>query len=240
MGCDGGTIPRRDELVRLKKKPEQKDKNAELAFKWKHCTIKQLPLQSPIVSCSLGKLYSKEAVIEGLLDRSILPESAVHIKTLKDVKRLEMNGKYKFCFLWTCGCVMSERALKQVKTTKNKNKSNKKSSKKRANADSQQVEEEKDQLDDVMKANKTLNDSKPSSKKIKTEGVMNDSTSCSSIGSTSKNIEPQDPAFKKIKDNYSVAKDPNASEVLKSIFTSHKSAKEQTKAHWVTYNPFYN
>lgn len=22
MGCDGGTIPRRDELVRLKKKPE--------------------------------------------------------------------------------------------------------------------------------------------------------------------------------------------------------------------------
>ncbi|XP_034950409.1 replication termination factor 2-like [Chelonus insularis] len=307
MGCDGGTIPRRDELVRLKKKPEQKDKNAELAFKWKHCTIKQLPLQSPIVSCSLGKLYSKEAVIEGLLDRSILPESAVHIKTLKDVKSLnltpnpayddakiekgddyshnkspyicpviglEMNGKYKFCFLWTCGCVMSERALKQVKTTvchqcqtpfessdvvimnaegddlnlmienmqtrKTKNKSNKKSSKKRANADSQQVEEEKDQLDDVMKANKTLNDSKPSSKKIKTEGVMNDSTSCSSIGSTSKNIEPQDPAFKKIKDNYSVAKDPNASEVLKSIFTSHKSAKEQTKAHWVTYNPFYN
>lgn len=23
MGCDGGTIPRRDELVKLKKKPEQ-------------------------------------------------------------------------------------------------------------------------------------------------------------------------------------------------------------------------
>lgn len=23
MGCDGGTIPRRDELVRIKKKPEQ-------------------------------------------------------------------------------------------------------------------------------------------------------------------------------------------------------------------------
>ena len=23
MGCDGGTIPRRDELVRLQKKPEQ-------------------------------------------------------------------------------------------------------------------------------------------------------------------------------------------------------------------------
>lgn len=29
---------------------------------------------------------------------------------------LEMNGKFKFCFIWTCGCVMSERALKEVKT----------------------------------------------------------------------------------------------------------------------------
>ena len=26
MGCDGGTIPRRDELVRIKKKPEQVNK----------------------------------------------------------------------------------------------------------------------------------------------------------------------------------------------------------------------
>lgn len=26
MGCDGGTIPRRDELVRVKKKPEQVNK----------------------------------------------------------------------------------------------------------------------------------------------------------------------------------------------------------------------
>ena len=27
---------------------------------------------------------------------------------------LEMNGKYKFCLLWSCGCVMSERAIKEV------------------------------------------------------------------------------------------------------------------------------
>lgn len=93
--------------------------------------------------------------MEGLLDRSTLPESAQHIKSLKDVKNLnltrnpafdgnkakkgdcytdegrspyicpviglEMNGKYKFCFLWSCGCVMSERALKEVKTTVSNN-----------------------------------------------------------------------------------------------------------------------
>lgn len=43
----------------------------------------------------------------------------------------------------------------------------------------------------------------------------------------------------KIKD-YSVAKDPKASEAYKSLFTSHKTAQTQEKAHWVTYNPFYN
>lgn len=52
--------------------------------------------------------------------------------------------------------------------------------------------------------------------------------------------EADDPAYKKAKSCYSVAKDPKASEVFKSIFTTHKSATEQDRAHWVTYNPFYN
>lgn len=50
----------------------------------------------------------------------------------------------------------------------------------------------------------------------------------------------EDPAYKKVKENYSVAKDPKASEVFKSIFTTHKSAADQDRAHWITYNPFYN
>lgn len=49
-----------------------------------------------------------------------------------------------------------------------------------------------------------------------------------------------DPVFKKSKDAYSVAQDPEASEVFKSIFTTHSTATQQDKAHWITYNPFYN
>lgn len=52
--------------------------------------------------------------------------------------------------------------------------------------------------------------------------------------------EAEDPAYRKAKESYSVAKDPKASEVFKSIFTSHKSAVDQDRAHWITYNPFYN
>ncbi|CAL7949830.1 unnamed protein product [Xylocopa violacea] len=284
MGCDGGTIPRRDELVRVKKKPEQKDKEAELAFKWRHCTIKQLPLQPPVVGCSLGRLYSKESVLEGLLDRSTLPESAQHIKTLKDVKNLnltvnpafdgnkakkgdcytderrspyicpliglEMNGKYKFCFLWSCGCVMSEKAIKEVKSKvchqcqqpftetdivvinaegddlklmeENavlRKAAQRKSKKQKHNEDNQTQDVKQDEVP---------------KKKIKKE----DTGSVTKINSN--RTEAEDPAYKKVKDNYSVAKDPKASEVFKSIFTTHKSAATQDRAHWITYNPFYN
>ncbi|KAG7200044.1 hypothetical protein KM043_000495 [Ampulex compressa] len=288
MGCDGGTIPRRDELVRVKKKPEQKDKEAELAFRWRHCAIKQLPLQPPVVSCGLGRLYSKESVLEGLLDRDTLPESAKHIKSLKDVRSLnltanpafdgekaekgdcyadggrspyicpliglEMNGKYKFCFLWSCGCVMSERALKEVKSTvchrcqrpfddsdvvvmnaegedlkvmeeriARRKVARKKSNRRKCDDD-----------DDDAQAGETKG-AEGLKKRIKREDGKAGTTK-GSIGKP----EAKDPAYKKAKDDYSVAKDPKASEVFKSIFTSHKSAEEQTRAHWITYNPFYN
>jgi hypothetical protein len=50
----------------------------------------------------------------------------------------------------------------------------------------------------------------------------------------------EDPVFKKTKKSYSVANDPKATDVFKSLFTSHQKAQQQTKAHWITYNPFYN
>lgn len=301
MGCDGGTIPRSDELIRLKKKPEQKDKIAELSFRWRHCTIKQLPLQPPIVSCGLGKLYSKEAVIEGLLDRTTLPETAEHIKNLKDVKALnltpnpaykeneaekgdgyfddgkcpficpviglEMNGKYKFCFLWTCGCVMSERALKEVKSSvchrcqtpyepsdviimnasdddlikmeeNMLTRKTVKKSKKKRTIDEKNVDSASTSTSTETTTSTTAIKTKKSKKEDKKEQSISGTSKAGSSGG--KKSGPEDPAFKKSKGDYSVAKDPNASEVLKSLFTSHKSAADQTRAHWVTYNPFYN
>lgn len=44
----------------------------------------------------------------------------------------------------------------------------------------------------------------------------------------------------KAKTDYSIANDPNASENFKSLFTTHKTAKNQTKNHWVSFNPLYN
>ena len=36
-----------------------------------------------------------------------------------------------------------------------------------------------------------------------------------------------------------IQNDPQASEVFKSLFNTHKTAKQQQRAHWVTYNPQY-
>jgi len=154
MGCDGGTIPKRDELVKTKKKPEQKDKSAELAYRWKHCAVSQEPLQKPVVACELGRLYNKDTIIETLLDKSAPSVELIsHVKNLRDVKEItltenpswieadatekgdayidnhkakwicpvighEMNGRFRFVLIWTCGCVFSEKALKEMNKSK--------------------------------------------------------------------------------------------------------------------------
>ncbi|XP_052257451.1 replication termination factor 2-like [Dreissena polymorpha] len=154
MGCDGGTIPKRDELIRTKQKPEQKDKAADLAARWKHCAISQEPLREPVMACELGRLYNKESALEFLIDRTKFEcaSSFEHLRGLKDLKELnltenpsysrpqsmkgdgyvdiqdtkyicpvvgiEMNGKHKFACLWSCGCVLSDRAMKEVKGDK--------------------------------------------------------------------------------------------------------------------------
>ncbi|KAF5296647.1 hypothetical protein FQR65_LT10187 [Abscondita terminalis] len=298
MGCDGGTIPRRDELVRVKKKPEAKDKDFELAFQWRCCHLSQQALQEPIVMCGLGFLYNKIALIEGLLNRSILPDGVKHIKSLKDVKNLnltanpeykpndekkggsedarsapyicpvtgmEMTGKYRFVGLWSCGCVFSEKVLKEIsgsvchKCQKLFNKDDVVTLNgndediilMRKNIDIRQQKMKKDKEKKLIAKSATV-----------VSGTSTEATPSASINQiqlTNKSESKATPnaiirgqikreagqealreKAKKVKKDYSVAKDPQASDVYKSIFTTHTSEKQQNRAHWITYNPFYN
>lgn len=34
------------------------------------------------------------------------------------VSGMEMNGRFRFCYLWSCGCVFSEKALKEMMKVK--------------------------------------------------------------------------------------------------------------------------
>lgn len=309
----------------------QKDKDAEMAFRWFHCALTQQRLQEPIVMCGLGRLYSKQNLIEQLLDRDKpMPDACRHIKSLRDVRDLhltpnptynkdadktegmldhrsapyickliglEMSGKFRFIALWSCGCVFSERALREIgtrvcslcqtpftdddvvvlnasdeelgslalkmenraarrKADKKSSKSSKKSTSAATTTTSDvavktEVETEVDALAPTL-----IQASVPivSNKIIKTELIKpeksRDGAGPSASGKPAKSKIPKrpatseallDPEMKKLKDGAgSVATDPKATDVYKSLFTSHKSAQEQDRAHWVTYNPFYN
>ncbi|KAJ2743113.1 Replication termination factor 2 [Coemansia sp. BCRC 34301] len=156
MGNDGGSIPRRNEMVREKKKDEKADrKNQAIALNY-FCALSKQPLQEPIVSDELGRLYNRESVLEYLLDRSAFGDGhsiCNNIQSLKDVKALkatpnpafskeqsngkslssilsydeqptarfvcpitmkEMNGNSGFEFIWSCGCVFSAQARREL------------------------------------------------------------------------------------------------------------------------------
>ncbi|KAL6045723.1 Protein RTF2 [Balamuthia mandrillaris] len=84
MGADGGSIPSRAELVKLKKKAERNPPTELERTRWQSCALSKEPLRDPIVCCPLGYLFNKEALITHLLEKS-LPSEFSHIRSLKDV-----------------------------------------------------------------------------------------------------------------------------------------------------------
>ena len=304
MGCDGGTIPTRDELVRLKKKPEQKDKNSELIAKWKHCAITQEQLRQPIMACELGRLYNKESILEFLIDKTKF-EGAVgfdHIRGLKDVKELqltdnpafhkqkdvgdayvdklmaeyicpitglEMSGRHRFCYVRPCGCVFSERALKEVKTeTCNKcggaytddgvvviNGTDEdvellkaKMEFRRHQAKLEKKAKKKAKSSTATRTtaeNGTSEDGPSTSKKAKLDekSTVNGKVDGKLVNGTAAGASTSKVVNGQSDDKLkfkSIQQDPKASSVFKSLFTTCEKAKNQPKGHWVTYNPQYN
>lgn len=101
MGADGGSIPTRVELVKGPSagpsKSEKKDSHAaKQEYNWSTDPVTQKPLQSPIVSDALGRLFNKETIIEYLVGAVETSQEQEHtlrgvIKTLKDVVELHFK-----------------------------------------------------------------------------------------------------------------------------------------------------
>nr|XP_033819663.1 replication termination factor 2 isoform X2 [Geotrypetes seraphini] len=263
MGCDGGTIPKRHELVKGPKKVEKIDKNAELVARWYYCALSQEKLCKPIVACELGRLYNKDAIIEHLLDRSpekTVVEAASHIKSIKNVIELnltdnpawdgdkgntkgdkyddlqgarficpvvglEMNGRHRFCVLRSCGCVFSERALKEIKSD-NCHKKPKKFKASESLPQTDAVESSPGPSD--VKSHQGL----PAREKIQ----FVSSSKSADDGDASTSGKPSSAATKR-----PLANGDEKSEAYKSIFTSHSSAKrtKERSSNWVTHTAYY-
>lgn len=142
MGCDGGSIPKRSEMVKTKGKAESVNEADGLKTQWTCCFISKKPLEKPVVACKLGRLYNKESVVMYLLNKDevdpALANELGHLKSLKGslincnnlrkedtsdyfscpVTGREMNGKSHFYVTKSCGCVISEQAINQFPSTK--------------------------------------------------------------------------------------------------------------------------
>lgn len=299
MGCDGGTIPKRHELVKGPKKVEKVDKNAELAAKWKYCALSQEKLRRPIVACDLGRLYNKDAVIEYLLDKTAErpnAEAVAHIRGIKDIKELnltdnpewegerrntkgdryedihcgmficpvvglEMNGKHRFCYLQTCGCVFSDRALKEVKTEicHKCGDAFKDEDVVVLNGTKEEVEKLREKMEERRTKAKTKKSKKskaaetvstPSESKDDTHSPQMDArgSSLQNGGESSQSaVAGPSGSSKGTKSSSSSATKRSVqemeekSEAFKSLFTTHSSAKrtkDQT-SNWVTHTPYH-
>ncbi|XP_071966793.1 replication termination factor 2 isoform X2 [Engystomops pustulosus] len=305
MGCDGGTIPKRHELVKGPKKVEKIDKNAELVARWYYCTLSQEKLRRPVVTCELGRLYNKDSVIEFLLDKSPdkpQADSAAHIKSIKNVIELnltdnpawtgdkgntkgdkyddqraqficpvvglEMNGRHRFCVLRQCGCVFSERALKEIKTDicHKCGAIFKDDDIILLNGDKDEIEQLRKKMEERRlraKMEKKSKKTKPAecvSENGHTEegaagpsGMAKASKTNSrdkiSFVSSTESTEPkssENASSSSSSSSSSAAKRPNPSvgsksEAYKSIFTSHSSAKrtKDQSSNWVTHTAYY-
>ncbi|XP_061640312.1 replication termination factor 2 [Phyllopteryx taeniolatus] len=302
MGCDGGTIPKRHELVKGPKKVEKVDKNAELAAKWKHCALSQEKLRRPIVACQLGRLYNKDAVIEYLLDKSAErpnTDAVTHIRGTKDIKELnltdnpewdgerrntkgdryedihcgmficpvvglEMNGKHRFCYLQTCGCVFSDRALKEVKTEichkcgdpfqntdivvlngtkeeveKLREKMEERRSKAKTKKSKKSKPAESVSAPSEAKGDTQVDEVQNGSLENGGESSQSDQAGSSGASRLSSSLNGDRPPLAASK--RSIQEMEEKSEAFKSLFTTHSSAKrtkDQT-SNWVTHTPYH-
>lgn len=248
-----------------------------------------------------------------------MPESCAHIKSMKDIKNLnltpnpafasddieekgapyvcsliglEMSGKFRFVALWTCGCVFSERAVNELKTSVcsmclkpytesdivilngseedipamqvkmdarvarlKADKKDKKSKTLKVKTEvTETITKPETSGDPSTSSTKLINlDMKPPSTSSSAPAASSSASSSKSVNKASLVADPVSKVnkralisdkitgdFKKSKTDYSVAKDPNATEIYKSLFTSHEDESTQERAHWITYNPFYN
>ena len=130
MGNDGGSIPDRTSMIRVKKKKKKLFIREIKKIKCNLCSLTKEKLRKPIVGDKLGQLYNKTSVIEYLLSKK-KPFGFQHIKSLKNVKELkciindngyiqcqisreEFSGLNKFYFLWTCGCILSKTSIDEL------------------------------------------------------------------------------------------------------------------------------
>ena len=139
MGNDGGSIPKRHELVKnAARTPTVSELKAtaleSLSHAWKHCALSGSPLElDTAISDWRGRLFNYEAILKGLIPSDEPAEqtpATFGIRSIRDVVRLkfsksgdkwtcpismkEMGPSTKAVYLVPCGHVFAEVAITEI------------------------------------------------------------------------------------------------------------------------------
>ncbi|PHH92080.1 hypothetical protein CDD83_9016 [Cordyceps sp. RAO-2017] len=139
MGNDGGSIPKRRELVKnTSRAPTVSELKANvlesLTHAWTHCALSGAPLDmDSVVSDGHGRLYNYEAILKGLVSLEEPVEAtpaSIGITSLRDVAKLkfsksgdswacpismkQMGPATKAVYLIPCGHVFAEIAITEI------------------------------------------------------------------------------------------------------------------------------
>jgi len=94
-GNDGGSIPTRSEMVRLKRIVKRTDPAQLKQARWITCAITKQRLQQRVVVDDLGNLFNKESVLKCLIDKS-MPLRFSHIRSTKNVYDVFFSTNQKY------------------------------------------------------------------------------------------------------------------------------------------------
>ena len=95
MGNDGGSIPKRSEVVKQEKRKQKLEKASEKDAST--CALTKEPLSAPIVVCKRGLFYNKESLLKAMLDKT-LPKEFRHIKKIsQDLINLNDDACFDPC-----------------------------------------------------------------------------------------------------------------------------------------------
>lgn len=131
MGNDGGSIPKRAELVRVRPRVEKAPVALQREMLAMHCALSGAPLRPPLALCRRGMVYSRSAIEEFLAEGRSRPDFA-HIARIEDVKELPrttsengwglscalsdlpFTGNADFVCLWSCGCLLAAKTITRL------------------------------------------------------------------------------------------------------------------------------
>jgi hypothetical protein len=139
MGNDGGSIPKRRELVKdAARAPTISELKAtaleSLSHAWSHCALSGAPITlDSVVSDWRGRLYNYESILKGLMpldEPADVTPASLGIRSLRDVAKLkfsrngdkwtcpismkEMGPLTKAVYLVPCGHVFAEVAIREI------------------------------------------------------------------------------------------------------------------------------